>query len=1455
MARSLFSRKNSRRAHDKVESPPSGRTEDAATRSEQVQGGPPQTTDPDENAVPDSISTSSAEKGHDGAAEEVREDPEVEPDGAPLADLPTVEELIKSWRTVLAAEARGDALRAADLIVPLTSAHPGGLAALYADTPTRLSTLVREPTALADTTARVQALGELASELRERHGQVTLHLAVGTASWAGPRAAHNVPVFSREVVVEVDESGEDTLRLLPGVELSGRLLREAKAAGVEIDQSELVAALGGPSGFSPAAALEIIADLGTNIPGFNLRDDLSLRILTHPDAALYRDLGDEDFLTRSPLVAALAGDRDARVEVVAPPASVDPTDRDPWKEVGVGDQSPQTQDIIEAIAAGGSYLVTPAEGANPMAAAVSSAAALAADGKSVLVVSNEPTSRALSSEFNEAGLGPIVADFFPETRVEVTTERLEEAMRDASLLPDEQSVETMRTALRRARSALAAYEEQLHAEFEDWGVTPFDALQVLTELTSDPDGPTTKVRLGADALAALSVDGGERARTLLEEASRQGLFTEDAQSGAWSQIELEDAAQVQYVLDATEVLAREALPAVRVQMARVAGQTGLRTATTLDGWAQQLDLIDRARALLDVFRPEVFERSPADLVVATASAEWRRDKGITLKGSKRRQRVKQARDLVRPGVHVPDLNRALIEVQECRHQWLAASLEDEPWPVIPEGVEACMETLRATNAELQIVAPYLEPVFGDLGSMPLDELCPIIEGLAEDANGARLVPQRLAVLRELRALGLEELVDDFRARRVDGEILGSELDLSWWASALGMMLTADPRLGGFDPELLQGLVHEIRVLDKAQTESLARSILDRVIARRADALALYSDQYTELVTALATGSTGPTLFGQFSLAWDLLPIVCAGPAAVPLVAPRGRGVDVIIAVGMEDVSLAAMAPVLARATDVVLVANSSARVPGTWMEEFSRFLTTLELPAPPLAVNGHFAELVVKYKPETSLVPIPTPRPRAAVKYLKVEGSGMPAPATVAIESSLAEAEAAAEYLVQQLIDRPDQTVAVATLSERHSERIKSALRRGMAANPSTKTLISSKGGMDRLVVQATELPTLRPAHVILSVGFAKTPHGRVIHDFGVLSAPGGIDVVEAIAQGAAGDLTVITSLASSEIDSSRLRHNGELALVELLSMAEGNLTAPATVDDGVHVPDDLLVDLADRLHRLGLPVVANLGSGRYRIPLAVGHPEVPGELLVAVLTDDPAYRSEPSLRVRDRYWPELLERVGWKVRTALSMAVFIDPDTETQTLVELVLDAVDDYYVRIGKPVTPAAAAALAAEGAQMRVGEVAATGAEDADMEFGSDAEPDDSDAESPTEPSILSGSTPAPASPTANEGGSEDLDGLGDNHVSASPPSGPLGQAETDPSSARGEDSARRPAITKGLPLAAYSDDQLDEVAAWLVSETPEASEEDLVDQLRETIGLRRRGAQSDTVLLNVIRRARS
>ncbi|WP_262424381.1 hypothetical protein [Brachybacterium sp. Z12] len=96
---------------------------------------------------------------------------------------------------------------------------------------------------------------------------------------------------------------------------------------------------------------------------------------------------------------------------------------------------------------------------------------------------------------------------------------------------------------------------------------------------------------------------------------------------------------------------------------------------------------------------------------------------------------------------------------------------------------------------------------------------------------------------------------------------------------------------------------------------------------------------------------------------------------------------------------------------------------------------------------------------------------------------------------------------------------------------------------------------------------------------------------------------------------------------------------------------------------DALVQDLADRLFRLGLLVERDFGLSSDRIELALGHPEMPGRLLLAVDTDGSHYVDTPSQRERDRLRAERLEAAGWATERVWSWALFIDPDGEAERI------------------------------------------------------------------------------------------------------------------------------------------------------------------------------------------------
>lgn len=172
--------------------------------------------------------------------------------------------------------------------------------------------------------------------------------------------------------------------------------------------------------------------------------------------------------------------------------------------------------------------------------------------------------------------------------------------------------------------------------------------------------------------------------------------------------------------------------------------------------------------------------------------------------------------------------------------------------------------------------------------------------------------------------------------------------------------------------------------------------------------------------------------------------------------------------------------------------------------------------------------------------------------------------------------------------------------------------------------------------------------------------------------------------------LHVVSCFTADALDPERLRSAGPRLLVETLELAErrSGVADQVRLGNGIDVgraPDRLLVDLGERLWKLGYLVETDYGAADGdRIPLVVGHPDLPGELLVAVLTDDAAYVAEPSVRVRDRQLAERLERLGWVVTQVWSAAAFLDPDGEADRVRRLVQRVRDERIGTAGGVVPP---------------------------------------------------------------------------------------------------------------------------------------------------------------------------
>jgi hypothetical protein len=279
----------------------------------------------------------------------------------------------------------------------------------------------------------------------------------------------------------------------------------------------------------------------------------------------------------------------------------------------------------------------------------------------------------------------------------------------------------------------------------------------------------------------------------------------------------------------------------------------------------------------------------------------------------------------------------------------------------------------------------------------------------------------------------------------------------------------------------------------------------------------------------------------------------------------------------------------------------------------------------------------------------------------------------------------------------------VIALNRLHADRIRDAVRLERGVHPRVADFFTADAHEPFIVVDAAECGGLVRDAVLLCVGYGRTPHGRVLHQFGGAGEAGGAELLLAAVTRARTSMVVISSLGAEDLDPPRLKTAGSRALRDILATAAaGGVGQPATVATEVDLStgeagsgatsatsatrsaevapaarvaepdrrgtglDALLEDFALRLEEDGLTVERSVPVGASAadedsvvppIDIAV-RDESTGRRL-AIESDGPAYAALSSVRERDRMRAERLARLGWEHLRIWSVDIFRDPARE----------------------------------------------------------------------------------------------------------------------------------------------------------------------------------------------------
>ncbi|OMH23087.1 hypothetical protein BKD30_14595 [Tersicoccus phoenicis] len=1172
-------------------------------------------------------------------------------------------------------------------VIDLTHAHPSGMAQLLSGRRTRLTTLLRDPDHSARAAAAARALRSRIDELAAEHGIDAAWLVFGTAtftSWgAGTRGRLHAPVLMARMDL-ADRPGADDheIQLTGQARVNPALLRHVRREyDVQIEESDLLAAATASGRFDPQPVLEQLRQRGAGIPDLTVE----YRLLATTLADLSERLHGLD--PRHPVLGALVTGRSITGEDTNPYPPLD--ERDPAQEFLVLDADSSQQAVLDAIGTGRSLTVTTPPGSGQTQTAVNAVATLAAQGKTVLVTAERRGSlRQFTERMEEVNLGSAVLSLEDAAESVTLRSALVRAIvrNERAVSPD---LDRVHDTLRRHRDRLAEHVRSLHQIRDRWHCSPYQAMQALATLMATDPAPATHVRLKRSVLDAMLDRRGLADR--LRRAAELGSFSRAAAVSPWFGARLMNRQQT---ADAHRLAqqAAEQLPPLRRRLDELADASEITLGESVDDWGQRLRLLLTVRDTLDRFSPDIFDRSVRDLIAATATNAWRRERGLEMNSVQRSRLRRVAKEYIRPGVHISDLHTSLVAVERERRQW-AAIARTQRHPRIPGGL---IEIARQFDALVTLLDQLDEvlPVTSETGlrTRDGDELQGMLDALVADEETLATLPERTMLLESMREQGIDELLEDLARREVGPDAVAAELELTWWQSALEAMISGDDFLAMASGPTLRTVEAEYRLADEAHVAA-GPARLHAALARAWDSgLQAAPGQAEALKDALKSGAvTAASYFLRTpDLVGPLTPVITAGPFDLPSELPVGVRFDAVVILDAESTSLPAALPAIARSRQVIAfgdrhldaveaftvdagvsVSDADPHIPSALAaltEVLPERSLTMVYRQVDDGLTAHLNDQFYDGRLEW-LSPPPGRAGGLVVEYLP-EGTGLPT-GDGDVESTDAEVRRVVDLVLRHAATRPAQSLAVIAGNRRHAGRVTDAVRAAVAEHPAHADFFSAGPDAFRVVGLDRAAGVVRD-RIILSLGYGRTPHGRVLHNLGDLSGEDGRRLFAVATTRARHHLHVLTCFHPDELDTMKLRA-GALDYQELLerglrpqdepdesaligdAAADGRVTALATgqVPAGSDAASSPLVaDLARRIRARGL-AVHDQAAGVDLTAL----PSTRGVEPTAMISDGSDRYGAYTVRERSRLRPALLERSGWTYLTLWTIEVFSDPE------------------------------------------------------------------------------------------------------------------------------------------------------------------------------------------------------
>lgn len=187
---------------------------------------------------------------------------------------------------------------------------------------------------------------------------------------------------------------------------------------------------------------------------------------------------------------------------------------------------------------------------------------------------------------------------------------------------------------------------------------------------------------------------------------------------------------------------------------------------------------------------------------------------------------------------------------------------------------------------------------------------------------------------------------------------------------------------------------------------------------------------------------------------------------------------------------------------------------------------------------------------------------------------------------------------------------------------------------------------------------------IIFSLGYGPDEEGHMSMNFGPVNQEGGHRRLNVAVTRARQELLVYTSFEPSAMRTTEHSARGLRDLKAFLEYAkQGAAVLDCQPGSASKEKETINRQIAEKLREKGWKADINIGTGKFRIDVAVHHPEKTDEYCLGIMFDDDASALQDTVRDRNLLQKNVLQRMGWNILNLWLLDWYEDSETQIQRI------------------------------------------------------------------------------------------------------------------------------------------------------------------------------------------------